>query len=605
MNRPGGLPVDRPGTCAVTRPGNRLVSRVVGRALLPVVAIAACSLALAGCVELPSSGPVVTAGASQAASDPGPMYIDPLPPQPGDSPAQVVKGFLDAMLATPVQTNTARQFLTRDERDSWDPRQETITFAGASPPRGTGSVRVDLSEPRRIDARGAWQGAVDTSSLTFQVVEEDGDFRIADAPDALIVPEQWFEQRFRQVSLYFFDPTGTILVPEPVFVPDGEQLASTLVRGLLAGPPTTAIGSAQSFFPPGLTAGLSVPVSADGVADLALVGAQAPVDGDQADLLVAQLTTTLRQDPAVQAVRLSIDGQPLDLPGDVTEVGLNRGESFAPYVASASSLLYAVRGGVLVGGSASELAPVDGPFGTTVLGVRSIVPDLTATTAAAVSTDGTSLLIGPVRSEGQVQQVLSGATDLLPPAWEFSGRLWLVDRTAAGAQVLQRQGDVARVVDVPGVSGQDVRRMLVSRDGSRLLAVIRGGDGDAVVVSRILHDEDGRVVGATPTVRIDGDGDDALDVRDIAWRSPTTIAVLSEVNDSLFQVQSLPVDGAPSGPGALSTTIKGDLRELVGSPVPGQALYAAGPGVLNPLSGRGEGPITVDPAIDSISYAGG
>ena len=50
---------------------------------------------------------------------------------------------------------------------------------------------------------------------------EDGEWRIAKAPDALIVPRTWFAPRFRQVSLYFFDPTGQILVPEPVFVPSG------------------------------------------------------------------------------------------------------------------------------------------------------------------------------------------------------------------------------------------------------------------------------------------------------------------------------------------------------------------------------------------------
>ena len=37
---------------------------------------------------------------------------------------------------------------------------------------------------------------------------ENGEWRIARAPDALIVPDPWFEPRFQQVSLYFFDPTG-------------------------------------------------------------------------------------------------------------------------------------------------------------------------------------------------------------------------------------------------------------------------------------------------------------------------------------------------------------------------------------------------------------
>ena len=78
--------------------------------------------------------------------------------------------------------------------------------------------------------------------MTFPMVFEEGEWRIDEAPDALIVPETWFEQWFRQVSLYFFDPTATMLVPEPVYVPRGEALATTLTRGLLMGPARVSVG---------------------------------------------------------------------------------------------------------------------------------------------------------------------------------------------------------------------------------------------------------------------------------------------------------------------------------------------------------------------------
>ena len=73
------------------------------------------------------------------------------------------------------------------------------------------------------------------------------------APDALIVPDSWFEQRFRQVSLYFFDPSARILVPEPVFVPRGEQLATALTSALLRGPGLALEGISRSFIPEGLS----------------------------------------------------------------------------------------------------------------------------------------------------------------------------------------------------------------------------------------------------------------------------------------------------------------------------------------------------------------
>ena len=55
-------------------------------------------------------------------------------------------------------------------------------------------------------------------------------------------------------------------MPEPVFVQVGEQLASTLISGLLEGPADDLEGVARTFLPGGLSVGLSVPVSPSGVA---------------------------------------------------------------------------------------------------------------------------------------------------------------------------------------------------------------------------------------------------------------------------------------------------------------------------------------------------
>ena len=128
-------------------------------------------------------------------------------------------------------------------------------------------MSVTLGDANRLDARGAWRGPRRRGA--GHPALPDGAQRTASgaspgAPDALIVPQPWFEQRFRQVSLYFFDPTARILVPEPVFVPRGEQQATTLVKALLQGPGAGMGQVERSFIPPGLDVGLSVPVSADG-----------------------------------------------------------------------------------------------------------------------------------------------------------------------------------------------------------------------------------------------------------------------------------------------------------------------------------------------------
>ncbi len=209
------------------------MSRTRRRAGLAVLAL----LMLAtGCVSMPDSGPVHNADTSADSSGAEASSIDAVPPAPGAPAADIVNGFINAMSAWPIDIGAARQYLSQEAAGAWNPDQGTITFDAALPPQVSGNVAtVDLQGAEQLDASGAWQGDLpdDEQQLTFHLTSEDGEFRITDPRDALIVRDSWFAQRFIQVSLYFFDRTGRILVPEPVFVPRGGQLASTLTNRLL------------------------------------------------------------------------------------------------------------------------------------------------------------------------------------------------------------------------------------------------------------------------------------------------------------------------------------------------------------------------------------
>ncbi len=196
------------------------------------------------------------------------------------------------------------------------------------------------------------------------MASEDGEWRIARAPNALIVPDSWFEQRFRQVSLYFFDPSAQILVPEPVFVPRGEQLATALTSALLRGPGPALEGISRSFIPDGLSFGLSVPVSEEGVAELSLRGYSGRLTPDASEQMLAQLAWTLRQEPTIEALRVSVGGRPITLSGGESLFDVDvQGAQYDPTVLEASTLLYGLRDGRLVSGPPDSLAPVDRPHG--------------------------------------------------------------------------------------------------------------------------------------------------------------------------------------------------------------------------------------------------
>lgn len=566
---------------------------------------------LSGCVRLPESGPVVETQPPSDVEEPQAAAIDAVPPRPGDLPNGIVNGFLEAMTAYPVQTSTARQYLARDAQPSWDPDAATITYTDSSTPRVEGAkVTVTLGDAESLDAEGAWQGPLpaDQGVLEFPMVIEDGEYRIAEAPDALIVPASWFAQRFRQVSLYFFDRTAQILVPEPVFVPRDKQLATTLIDGLLAGPGPDLAGVSRSFLPPDLTVGLSVPVS-DGVADVRLVGEAGQQNAEVVEKMLAQLAWTLRQEPTIQALKLTVGDEQVRLPGGASEFGVDDAPQYDPTGFQASQLLYGLSGGLLFSGEPETLSTADGPLGLDDFGLRSVSVNLSASSAAGISSDGTGVLLAPVRTDladepaDGVEQVVSGATDLLPPAWDFTDRLWLVDRTAAGARVSIREGGRLRSLTVPDVSGEDVRSFLVSRDGTRFVAVVRTNGVDGLRVGRIEVDFQGRVRRAVAVRTVTFRDTEPLRVTDIAWTSPTSIALLSQVvPGELFEVRTVAVDGAPAGAEALSTTISARVVALAGSPVEGARQYAVTRDALVDLATGALVPL--DARVASLDYVG-
>ncbi len=579
-----------------------MTARELARTALLLVVLA---LATTGCVGIPSSGPITEADTGVEPGVELGYYNDPRPPTPGASPTEVVKGFLDAQAAIPLQTNTAEEYLTDSEAETWR-HSRIVTYAAASPAEGSNQVRVELDGANQIDARGSWLGALpaDQQRLTFTMTREEGEWRIDEAPDALVVPESWFGQAYRRVSLYYLDPTGSILVPEPVYVPRGDQLTTSLVEALLQGPVGRATGVERSALPTGATVDLSVVADSQGVAEVDLTGgAGMPAEPD-ATLMVAQLARTLAQDPAITEFRVNLDGEPVTLAGGRTTFPMDEGQTLDPVAAQSTSLLFGLREGRLVLGVPGDMEPASGPFGTAEQGVRSVAVNLTGARVAAVTGAGDALLVSDVRDpDSAVTEVLSGATDLLVPSWDHVGRIWVVDRTGAGAVVTSVRDGRRTEVRVPGITGEQVSRALVSRDGSRLVAVIDGRAGDRIAVSRLRYDGRGRPLGGTPARTIAWDDQPRLSVLDIGWSSATSVAVAHRLGGDLFQVRTLPVDGAPAGVTGLATTVQERPRALVSSPRATDPVYVVTRGgLVDALSGS-RVPVE-DPPVSGFTYVG-
>lgn len=573
-----------------------------------LAALLGCLALTTGCVGIPESGPIVEAEPAVGPGEGLALYNDPPSPTPGAPPTDIVKGFLDAQTAIPLQTNTAEEFLTTEEAATWQPEQRTVTYAAASLPQGSNRVSVELDGANQIDPRGSWLGALprEEQELGFTMTREDGEWRIDDAPDALVVPESWFSQAYRRVSIYYLDPTASILVPEPVFVPRGDQLGSSLVDVLLKGPFGRLARVQRSAIPPGLELDLSVSLTGDGIGEVNLIGGVSMPTDEDAALMVAQLARTLSQDSAYAGFRVDIDGEPVTLAGGLTTFPMDRGDALDPAAPQATSLLFGLRGGRLVSGAPGGLEPVSGPMGSRQLGVRSVGVSLTGARVAGVTSDGGRVLLTDVRSsDAEVSPILHGGSDVLPPVWDFSDRVWLLNRTETGARVSVFDDDSGlREVRVPGVTGEDISHFLVSRDGSRLVATLDRPRGDRVLVSRLRYDTRGRAVGSTIAREIAWDDQPRLRVLDLGWSSPTSVVIAHRLTGDLHQVRTMAVDGAPVGLTGLAATVQERPRALVSSARATDPVYAhTRSGLLDVLSGT---PVaSADPELTYLTYVGG
>ena len=539
-----------------------------------VAATVLLTLAAAACSALPESGPVEMGEGPSASSSAAPFDFNPPGPVEGADRVQIVDGFLRALQATPVRTQVATEFLTAEAASAWRPDRRTIVYSGQRVVARRPDVVVHLDGTFELDRTGRWAGTgvsvagrdraagageVADSALQFGFAKEDGEWRIADLPDAMIIPEAHFEARYREYFIPFFDATGSVLVPEQVYIPWGVTAPTLLVDALLAGPTGTGTAVERSYLPTGTRLDVSVPVRADGVAEVPLSHDMADLPKDQLDLAMAQLAWTLGQATEVKAFRVTVDGTPLEVPGRRDVVDVDAYQEYAPWVASASTDLYGIRGDsvVQVVGS-SEIAAALLP--DSLRRPRSLGVDLAGQQFALVPSEGDRVVVVPRSSGGTTGEaprpaVAYRGTDLLRPMWDHTGRLWLVDRTDSGPVVVVDHFGRVRQLRVPALAGEHVLAAALSRDGTRLVAALDGSErsGDRLVMMRVVREASGQPVRLTQPREMSAP-QPLLRVQDVGWRDPTTVAVLTRPSRTTSAVVLASADGS-SGPISLDSAL--------------------------------------------------
>ncbi len=240
---------------------------------------------VAGCVQLPHSGPVKSVTVQDDADSETLVDYTPAGPKKGTPPIPLVDNFLTSMTATPLNTRVAREFLTSSSSDRWVPERGTVVYGNQQiVSKGRGNVLLRLRDVVELGGGGAWRGDPTGGrghNYDLRLVKQGGQWRIDKPPDRLLIPRAHFDTQYEQFLLYFVAKAARVLVPEPVYVPRGRQAPTLLVASLLRGP-RPGPGVERTLLPRGTHLdGISVPVSRDGTAEVPLSDQILEIDDNQ------------------------------------------------------------------------------------------------------------------------------------------------------------------------------------------------------------------------------------------------------------------------------------------------------------------------------------
>ncbi|RZT18988.1 sporulation and spore germination protein [Mycobacterium sp. BK558] len=451
----------------------------------------ALMLVLAGCAGVPSSSSPQAIGTVERPAPPS------LPkPTAGMDPDVLLREFLKATADPANRHLAARQFLTESASSGWDDAGSALLIDNVvfvetrTPDRVSVSMRADiLGSLSDMGVFETGEGALPDPG-PIELVKTPGGWRIDRLPNGVFLDWQQFQSTYKRSTLYFADPTGKTVVPDPryVAVSEPDQLATELVSKLIVGPRPEMEKTVRNLL--GAPLRLRGPVTrADGGktgVGRGYGGARidlenlSTTDPHSRQLLAAQLIWTLSRAGINGPYVINADGAALD---DRFAEGWDTGDVAAtdPGAADgAAAGLHALVGGSLVSLDGQRAPRVPGSFGS-----------MPGQTAASLSRTGqevasivtmrpgapdmaSSLWVGPLG--GNASQAMDGR-NLTRPSWALDDAIWVVVDGITVVRVIQdASGQPARIpVDATVVAAKFpgvITELQLSRDGTRAAMVI-------------------------------------------------------------------------------------------------------------------------------------
>ena len=505
----------------------------------PLAAVVLLLALLAGCVQVPTAGPIEKVEGPQGGCQ-SCVNVEVAPPAAGDTPEQIVEAYLRATSNYQPNYSVARQFLTKAAAEQWRPEDGVSIYTG-SPTVAGDRVTLDARLVGSLAPDRTYTARNQRLKVDFDLKQEDGEWRINRPPKGLMVADHSFN-RFYQAYLVYFIGNGISLVPGRIYLPtlrSPANVASALMTALLGGPSEWLAPAVTSAIPAGTSLSVDSVTITNSIAEVALSESVLTLSDPQRSLMAAQIAFTLKQAPGVKGVLITVNQQRYRVPeSDPTSMvipvdAFSRDIDPVPFVSG--DQLYAVSKGTVQLVTATSDTPtvsaIDGDLGKPRLGVNSLAVSMNGTDLALV-TRGRTELRRAQASTGDVTTLISGLSDLLRPQFTRYGEVWALGRQNGKQKmwlftVNQENDDTSIPVDAPVLGQAEVTAFKISPAGSRIALVRKTRTGSELGLARIIRGDKGITVDEWRQIDLtQTGGTQVTQIADLAWLDANDLLLL-------------------------------------------------------------------------------
>ncbi len=501
----------------------------------PIAVGLIAALLLAGCARLPTDGPV-TAATPRPVEDPG-FEVIVKGPQENETPREIVDGFLLASRFGTGEFDSARDFLTAEAAETWEPTTSVYIYSAEREPvvavEEDSRISVSVNPIAVLDEDGRYQPLADaerTADFTL-VADGDGQWRIAALDDGVMISDLTFSQTYVAAPLQFISLDESALVPELRWYPH-PNAATMVVEGLLEGPSGWLSSGVTTAFPRGTTLGPGG-VRSEGSAVTVDLSADAwAAQEHDVPMMREQLRQSLASLADIAVVDVTVMGQALDGAEPVQDFTLPQSVS-APYMLQGDTLVRWINGELEVVNGSEELLAA-GPRTPAIPYAESSAPIVIVAGGTELRTVGTETVAAATLYTGE---------DLVAPSYDLFDWVWTTSRISEGTLVAASAAASPREISATWLAGMTVRAVRVSPGGDRVAIVTSEEGVDSLNVAVVLRDISGAPYALSdpleiaPTLNV---------VHDVTWVDQTTIGALAATSASASAVLHLVSVGGPT-----------------------------------------------------------